>query len=178
MFLHNVLQFVFNDRNVSFFKTLNDNPKNYGTCNGSSDRNEKLAAKVAIITGASSGIGKALAYALAREKVNVVLAARNEKRLEEIRAKINGLGGSAISVPTDITDEQQCKALVKTTLKKFGQIDLLINNAGISMRANFIDLDLQVLKRLMDVNFWGMVYCTKYAMPYVPVAQVSKKSRL
>ncbi len=167
MLLNNLLQFVSNDKNVSYFKTLIQNSRNHKTHDRSIDRNEKLEKKVAIVTGASSGIGKALAHALARERINVVLAARNEEKLEAVRKEITDSGGSAISVPTDVTDEQQCKALVNTTLRAFGQIDILINNAGISMRANFKDLDLEVLKRLMDVNFWGMVYCTKYTLSHI-----------
>ena len=70
-------------------------------------------------------------------------------------------------VKTDVSVEQDCRNLIEKTVERFGRIDILINNAGISMRAMFKDLDLNVIRRLMDVNFWGTVYCTKYALPYL-----------
>jgi short-subunit dehydrogenase len=73
----------------------------------------------------------------------------------------------AVSFPTDVTNEKECEKLIDGAVKAFGHIDILVNNAGISMRANFADTDLSVLKRVMDTNFWGTVYCTKYALPYI-----------
>jgi len=72
-----------------------------------------------------------------------------------------------LTLNIDVTVEQDCKILIEKTIHTFGKIDVLINNAGISMRALFNDVDIDVIKRLMDVNFWGMVYCTKYAMPHL-----------
>lgn len=124
--------------------------------------------RVVIITGASSGIGEALAYEFASLGAKLVLAARNRDTLELVAKKARQLGSpEAIIVQTDVTDEISCRKLIDEAVKAFQQIDILINNAGISMRAIFEEVDLSVLKKLMDVNFWGTVYCTKYALPWL-----------
>ena len=120
--------------------------------------------KLVIVTGASSGIGKACAIAFAKKGANLVLAARSADKLNEISREISLLGVEVLCIPTDVSKEADCKILMEKTLDKFGRIDVLVNNAGISMRAAFADLDLQVLKKVMDVNFWGSVYCTRYAI--------------
>lgn len=120
--------------------------------------------KVMIITGASSGIGKALALEALKRGYRVVLAAR---RLDEMQQLINQTGAGpdqALAVETDVSDQDSCRNMVEETLDHFGRIDILINNAGISMRAIFEETDISVLQRLMQVNFWGSVYCTKYAL--------------
>lgn len=124
--------------------------------------------KVIIVTGASSGIGKACAEEFAKRGANLVLAARQYVTLCEITADLEKRYGiKAIAVQTDVSKEEDCKLLIKQALITFSKIDILINNAGLSMRALFNDLDLSVLKNLMDVNFWGTVYCTKYALPEI-----------
>jgi NAD(P)-dependent dehydrogenase (short-subunit alcohol dehydrogenase family) len=120
--------------------------------------------KVVIVTGASSGIGRALAEVFSAAGAKVVLAARNQDKLEAIASL---LPHEKLVVCTDVSKEEDCQNLVEQTIQKFGQIDILINNAGISMRALFRDVDLEVLHKLMDVNFWGAVYCTKYALPHI-----------
>ncbi|WP_018336362.1 SDR family oxidoreductase [Butyricimonas synergistica] len=123
--------------------------------------------KVVIITGASSGIGKALVYEFAKRGAKIVMGARNMEELKKIEDDLKSQGTEIISVQTDVSNELDCKNLVEKAHERFGKIDTLVNNAGISMRALFEDLDLEVIRRLMDVNFWGTVYCTKYALPYL-----------
>ncbi len=121
--------------------------------------------KVVIITGASSGIGKALALECASKGAKLVLAARRIDRLHELEQQLKNT--EIESVQADVSNEEDCKKIIDQAIARFGQIDVLINNAGISMRALFAELELDVIKRLMDVNFWGTVYCTKYAMPHL-----------
>ncbi len=123
--------------------------------------------KIVIITGASSGIGKALALEISSGGASVVLAARSESKIRDLEEEIKKSGGEAYSVVTDVSSERDCENLIKATISKYGRLDVLVNNAGISMRALFNDVDLDVIKRVMDINFWGAVYCTKYALPYL-----------
>lgn len=121
-----------------------------------------MKGKVVIITGASSGIGEALAEQFARRGANVVAAARNEQRLSELAARTG-----VATVTCDVTLEADCRRLIDHAVERFGRIDILICNAGISMRALLDDVEIEVLRRLMDVNFWGTVYCTKFALPWL-----------
>ncbi len=124
--------------------------------------------KVIIITGASSGIGLASAKLFASFGAKLALAARSIDKLEALAREISSDPASPIlCVKTDVSKEDDCRNLVEKTVEKFGCIDILVNNAGISMRALFKDCDLSVIKSLMDVNFWGTVYCTKFALPYL-----------
>lgn len=123
--------------------------------------------KVVIITGASSGIGKALAREMAARGAKVVLAARSVNKIIELEAELKRHNANVLAVPADVSMEQDCRRLVDHTVERFGRIDILINNAGISMRALFENTDLKVIRSLMDVNFWGTVCCTKYALPYL-----------
>ncbi len=126
-----------------------------------------MQGKVVVITGASSGIGKALAYHFAGKGSKVMLAARSGEKLKIICDDINENGGEAAYCITDVTSENDCKGLMISAVERFGKIDILINNAGISMRALFNDAELKVIKSVMDINFWGTVYCTKYALPHI-----------
>jgi short-subunit dehydrogenase len=128
----------------------------------------KLNNKVVIITGASSGIGKALATEFALRGANLILAARQYVTLCEIAQNLQQQYGiKAIAVECDVAIETDCEHLIKQAIATFGKIDILINNAGISMRALFNDVDVEVLQQLMDVNFWGTVYCTKFSLPEI-----------
>lgn len=129
--------------------------------------------KVAVITGASSGIGRASAIEFARRGCRVVLAARSEEGMRSAVRQIEECGGQAVAVQTDVTKQEDCKRLIDAAVAAFGGVDILVCNAGISMRALFDDVDLSVLHRLMDVNFWGTVYCTKYALPYLQASHGS-----
>jgi short-subunit dehydrogenase len=123
--------------------------------------------KVVIVTGASYGIGEAISREFANNGSKVVLAARSAERLSVIVNELKAEGHDVFPLVTDVSNEDDCKRLIEKTLEKYGTIDILINNAGVSMRASFLEVDLKVLHRLMDVNFWGTVYCTKYALPYL-----------
>lgn len=126
-----------------------------------------LKSKSVVITGASSGIGEAMAKLYAQMGAKVTLGARSEYKLKALAEQITAQGGQAVYCATDVTKAEDCKRLIDTAVEAFGGIDVLICNAGISMRAIFDDVDLSVLHRLMDVNFWGTVYCSKYALPYL-----------
>lgn len=123
--------------------------------------------KTVVITGGSSGIGKACALQFARHGFNIVISGRNELSLQQAAEEIKKLNSEVLAVKSDVDSEEDCRMLMEATIKKFGGMDVLINNAGISMRAAFADTDLNVLKRVMDTNFWGAVYCTKYALPHL-----------
>ena len=127
--------------------------------------------KVIIITGASSGIGKALAFAFGIKGNHIIITGRNELNLHQAAQELMEHGISVIPMVCDSSSEDQTRGMIERTVREFGRIDLLINNAGISMRSMFETVDLKVLKQLMDINFWGTVYATHAALPYL------KKSR-
>lgn len=121
--------------------------------------------KVVLVTGASSGIGEAICRDLLKKGAFVAMAARNEAKMQEIAA---GFPAEKVLIKsTDVSVESEATAFVEAAVEKFGKIDVLINNAGISMRAIFEDLDISVIKKIMDVNFWGTVYCTHAAYPHL-----------
>lgn len=121
--------------------------------------------KVIAITGASSGIGKAMAYYALEHGALVAVCARNIDKLRQSFPNINA--ESLLLSKTDVSNEEDCIQFIDSVISKWGKLDILINNAGMSMRALFEDLDVKVLKNLMDVNFWGTVYCTKSALPHL-----------
>jgi len=125
------------------------------------------ADRVCLITGASSGIGEALALEAARRGYRLALAARNLEKLEAVAATCRKSGTSVITVACDVASEADCRAFVHQSIEAYGRIDVLINNAGISMRAILKDLHLDVIRKVMDTNFWGTVYCTHAALPYL-----------
>ena len=124
--------------------------------------------KVVIVTGASSGIGRALALQLAREGASIALAARNAERLQALAEDCCDLGGKAEAVPTDVADESACRELVQRTKDTFGRIDMLVNNAGMSVVGKFDELpDLRLFHYVMDVNFFGALSCCYFALPHL-----------
>lgn len=127
----------------------------------------KIKGKVVIVTGGTSGIGKACAKKFGENGANVVITGRSNQKLENTKAELEAKNINVLAVQADVSIEEDNQRLIEETISKFGRIDILINNAGISMRALFDDLDLKVLKQVMDINFWGSVYATKYCLPYI-----------
>ncbi|MCS7076606.1 MAG: SDR family oxidoreductase [Bacteroidia bacterium] len=122
--------------------------------------------KVVVVTGASDGIGAALAQELAKKGAYLSICARNEEKLQKIASICQNLGAKkVIALPTDVSNLEQCKNFIQKTIEILGTIHILINNAGISMRACFVDTQISVIEKVMSVNFWGSVYCTKFALP-------------
>jgi short-subunit dehydrogenase len=121
--------------------------------------------KIIVITGASSGIGKALALGFLAQGAKVALCARNLDKLQEAFSDIDN--NNLLLVAADVSQENDCKDFVQAVIEKWGSIDALINNAGISMRALFEEVELDVLRNLMNINFWGTVYMCKYALPSI-----------
>ncbi|MFI3268037.1 MAG: SDR family oxidoreductase [Rikenellaceae bacterium] len=129
--------------------------------------------KVVLITGTSSGIGYAMAEKFGALGAKIVMGARSEKGLKELSDKLTSNNIENVYTVCDVTKESDCEALVTRGVEAFGGIDVCICNAGISMRALFDDVKVDVLKELMDVNFWGAVHTIKYALPHIQKAKGS-----
>ncbi|GAB3532798.1 SDR family oxidoreductase [Pontibacter brevis] len=129
--------------------------------------------KVILITGGTSGIGKACAFAFGRAGAKVAFSGRNLQGLQQTSQELAAAGINNLPVQADVSVEEQCAQMVQKTVDAYGRLDVLINNAGISMRALFEDLDLDVIRKVMDINFWGTVYSTKYALPYIKAGKGS-----
>jgi len=128
----------------------------------------RFSDKTIIITGASEGIGRALALELAPQRPKLVLAARNRKRLESLSAECGELGTDTLIVPTDVTSEDACENLIDETVQHFGQLDVLVNNAGGTMWAQFEEVeDLSIFEHLMRLNYLSGVFCTCHALPHL-----------
>jgi NAD(P)-dependent dehydrogenase (short-subunit alcohol dehydrogenase family) len=126
-----------------------------------------LRDKVALITGGSSGIGRGTALRLAGFGTRVVVAARQKDALEQVAAEAAAQGGNVLTVPTDVTDAEQCRRAVEAAVERFGRLDVLVCSAGLSMRTYFADSDLAAMERVMRVNFFGTLYMTYHALPHV-----------
>jgi short-subunit dehydrogenase len=123
---------------------------------------------VIVLTGASKGIGEQLAYQLARQGAQLVLAARGADRLNDVAEVCEKLGGQTVAIPTDVTDETQCKRLVEQTVERFGRIDVLLFNAGYGYPRRFEAFpDLDNLRRENALNYLGLVQCVYYTLPYL-----------
>lgn len=124
-----------------------------------------LNGKVALITGASSGIGEATALALAAQGAKVALAARRAERLEKLEKQITSGGGQALSLTTDVTDEAQINEMVQKTNTHFGSVDILVNNAGVMLTGLVEDADTSDWRRMIDIDLLGLMYATHAALP-------------
>lgn len=123
--------------------------------------------KVVIITGGSSGIGKALAEVFGRNGSKIMITGRKKEALDQAVEDLKAQNIQVVGFQSDVSKEEDNKAMAEEAIREFGKIDILINNAGISMRALFEDLDLDVVKRVMDINFYGVLYATKYCLPSI-----------
>ncbi|MBD2731917.1 SDR family oxidoreductase [Nostoc sp. FACHB-892] len=131
-----------------------------------------FANKTIVLTGASAGIGRKLAISLAQQDANLVLAARNQEELEQTLTACTNHTQKVIAVPTDVTHAVACQQLIERAIAVFGQIDILINNAGIGMLTCFDEVtDLSIFEGVMQVNYLGAVYCTHYALPYLKASR-------
>ncbi|MCM5527107.1 SDR family oxidoreductase [Parasegetibacter sp. NRK P23] len=125
--------------------------------------------KVVVVTGGSDGIGKALIDLLLPLGAKVATCGRNHDKLYQLEKSY--AGKPLHTMVADVASETDCKRFIETTIKVFGRIDILINNAGISMRAMLKDMDAEVIKKVMDINFFGTVYTTKHALPHLIAAK-------
>jgi NADP-dependent 3-hydroxy acid dehydrogenase YdfG len=124
-----------------------------------------MANRVAVVTGASSGIGAATGRALAREGYAVALGARREDRINELADEISTAGGKALAIPTDVADPDSARSLIETTQAELGSVDVLINNAGVMLLGPLLGADLEHWQRMVNVNVLGLMYCTHAALP-------------
>ncbi|NEM97099.1 SDR family oxidoreductase [Pontibacter burrus] len=129
--------------------------------------------KVVLITGGTSGIGKACAFAFGKAGAKVAVSGRNQQNLDQTSQELRAAGIQNVAINADVSIEADCQRMVQETVDHFGRLDVLINNAGISMRALFQDLELDVIRKVMDINFWGTVYTTKFALPHIMAAKGS-----
>ena len=132
-----------------------------------------LEGTVALVTGASSGIGAATATALAAQGAAVALAARRGDRLEALAAGITGQGGTALVLECDITDQQQAAAAVERTVSELGRLDTLINNAGVMLLGPVTGAPLPEWQRMVQLNVLGLLYCAHAALPHLLHAAAS-----
>ncbi|MEV7870006.1 SDR family NAD(P)-dependent oxidoreductase [Streptomyces sp. NPDC088124] len=126
-----------------------------------------LAGTVALVTGASSGIGAATARQLAERGASVAIVARRKARLEELAAEIEKAGGTALVVEADITDRTQAEAAVQQTVERFGQLDILVNNAGLMLLGPVVGADVEEWERMLAINVQGLLYTTRAALPHL-----------
>jgi clavulanate-9-aldehyde reducatase len=128
---------------------------------------DRLAGRVALVTGASSGIGRAVAVALAQEGADVAVAARRTDRLDELRAELLGLGARALVLGLDVADEAACRAAVARTVAELGGLDILVNNAGVMLLGTVEGADAEDWRRMMGTNVLGLMYLTQAALPHL-----------
>ncbi len=123
--------------------------------------------KVAIVTGASSGIGWATALALAKEGAWVALSARRGEALRELAQEIERQGGKALAIPTDVSVKEQVEQMIREVIAQWSRVDILVTNAGEYIRGRIVDLDPAELRRSLDINYFGGVYCIKAVLPHM-----------
>ena len=138
----------------------------------------RLEGTVALVTGASSGIGAATARALAAQGARVGLVARRLDRLEQLAASIDEEGGHALAVATDVTEEEQARAAVEQTVREFGALDILVNNAGVMLLGPIVEAPLEEWERMVSLNLLGLLYTTNAALPHLLHAAETSRRRV
>ncbi|WKN31530.1 SDR family oxidoreductase [Porifericola rhodea] len=133
----------------------------------------KFEGKVAVITGSSRGIGKATAILLARQGAKIVLNSRSVDKLNQTAEELSNSGFEVIAIPADVSKVEDCRRLIEDSVSHFERIDILVNNAGMSSRGYFEELDPQVFQDMMNINFLGCMYPTRFAVPYLKESQGS-----
>src|SRR5882672_9875364 len=123
--------------------------------------------KVVVVTGASMGIGRALALEFARARAHVVVAARSQDKLLDVAREIEGLGGKALVIETDVELREELARMVELTVKEFGRLDVLVNNAGHGVSSFLDELPQAELERVFKVNVYAPVYATQFALPHL-----------
>ena len=131
---------------------------------------KKLNETVALITGASSGIGEATAVALAEQGATVAIAARRKDRIDALAARIADAGGTALAIEADVTSQEQAEALVQQAVDSLGRLDTLVNNAGVMLLGPIVDAPLEEWERMVDLNVKGLLYCAHAALPHLLAA--------
>jgi len=135
----------------------------------------RLAGTVALVTGASSGIGEATAAALAAEGAALAIAARRRDRLDDLAARIGANGeGRVLVLETDVTDEEQARAAVERTAAELGRLDTLVNNAGVMLLGPIVGAPVEEWRRMVELNLLGLLYCTHAALPHLLEAAAAK----
>src|SRR6201996_4338072 len=128
---------------------------------------EKLKGTVALVTGASSGIGEATAVALAQQGAAVAIVARRKDRIEALASRIGDSGGTALAIEADVSSQEQAQALVERTVSELGRLDTLVNNAGVMLLGPAVDAPLEEWERMIGVNVAGLLYCAHAATPHL-----------
>ncbi len=138
----------------------------------------QLAGTVALVTGASSGIGEATARALARQGAAVALAARRRERLEQLAGEIRQAGGRALVLEADVTAEEEARGAVQQTVDELGRLDTLVNNAGVMLLGPIVDAPLEEWERMVQLDLLGVLYCAHAALPHLLRAAESEPRRV
>jgi NADP-dependent 3-hydroxy acid dehydrogenase YdfG len=138
----------------------------------------ELEGTVALVTGASSGIGEATARVLANRGAAVSIVARRKERIDELADEITASGGRALSIQADVTDQKQAAGAVEQTIAELGRLDTLVNNAGVMLLGPIVDAPIEEWERMIAVNALGLLYCTHAGLPHLLAAATSEPRRV
>jgi NADP-dependent 3-hydroxy acid dehydrogenase YdfG len=139
---------------------------------------DQLDGTVALVTGASSGIGEATAAALAAQGAAVAVAARRKDRLDDLVSRVSGNGGTALAIEADVTSQEQAAAAVERTVSELGRLDVLVNNAGVMLLGPIVDAPIEEWDRMITLNLQGLLYCSHAALPHLLSAAESSSRQV